>query len=131
MDDLKNTIRNLPAEQRRDLLAVLHETFASDHRRHLSDRDPCSVGAGYVTRMNELLGINILQEDRHFDWLWGRNCVIWKMTLDGFTEKQISEVVSLNLSTICNSRKNMKAVMQLPHAYPAVLDLWNKFNETI
>ena len=130
MDELKQRITKLSTEERWDLYAYLLKLFSLDSIRHTPTK-PLAVGVTYVSRMNEILGINILHRDRHPQFLWGRNCVIWKMTIDGFTENEIATVIPLNPSTICNSRKNMRNALKYPGACPFANELWNKFNQAI
>lgn len=133
MDELKQKFLELSPSQRREFIAVLMETIAKENRAHLVNTidDPIAVGSRYVARMNAILGINILDTDRHRDFIWGRNCVIWQMGIDGFTEKQIASVIPLTHSTICNSRKKMRAALQYPGTAPFANELYNKFTASI
>ena len=133
MDRLKHMVRSLSVTQRRELLSFMLDIIAAEHQgRALSSQgDPVIVGAEYVRTMNGLLGINILEEDRHREFLWGRNCVIWKMVADGFTEKQIREVIPLSHSTICHSRAKMRDAFCFPNSFPFAIELYNKFTSLI
>jgi len=133
MDELKQMVKDLSAAQRRDLLNILLRAISDEHHKHnvRDAADPVEVGSAYVRRMNEILGINILETDRHRDFLWGRNIVIWQMGLDGFTEKQICEVIPLTHSTICNSRARMRGAFQVPGSNPFAISLYNKFTSLI
>ena len=85
----------------------------------------------YVEVMNKLVGENITKKTRHWRLAHPRFMVMYKMYLDGFTQKCIAGAVGLGRCTVVHGCSAVRTFLDVPNSYVWEVELWNRYEETI
>ena len=85
----------------------------------------------YIEVMSLIVGCDILQKSRNQTLVWARNMVAYRLRLDGYSLIKIGRIMGLNHTTILNSERQVKRMLERPSMYGRECDLWQRFCEEI
>lgn len=85
----------------------------------------------YLMAMSAEVGANILEKSRRARIVWGRYLLAYQLSLDGFSDKSIGNMVGLDRTTVIHAMKEVKKMIKSPWMYPSETEMWINFKTRI
>ncbi len=85
----------------------------------------------YVRVMGEVVGGDILKRSRAREMVWGRYLVAYKLSLEGFSNRSIGEMLGLDRVSIIHALEMVGGMMEHPMMFLKEMNIWDKFNDSL
>lgn len=94
-------------------------------------RDCVLKSTEYVEAMNTLVGSDIRKRGNYWKVARCRFMVMYRMSLDGFSQDVIGEAVCRARCLVSYANSVMADFLSVPWSYPWEMEMWQKYEETI
>ena len=122
---LYGRVMSLPLADRVALYEVLRTSFRTG-RKDPKDR------LQYLTdRMKDCAGVDVKDASREVKYTWPRVVFVFVARREGFTESEIGRHIGRDHSTVHHLSDRMNAAFSLPSAFADVIELYNKYIDTL
>lgn len=85
----------------------------------------------YVRVMGEVVGGDILKRSRAREMVWGRYLVAYKLSLEGFSNRSIGDMLGLDRVSIIHALEMVGGMMVHPMMFLKEMNIWDKFNDSL